>query len=827
MKHILCIVMILASALLGGQNWQVINNVTHVHDIEKSGDTIYFSSWGGVVKIQGDDALPFSEMQQVQQISTGDGLVSNDIRNLALIDVTQSLWMGSGYDGISILNAAGMQALGSDLGLPSSRVYKIIESENYILVATALGLAVYYYLPGVNFPLILEQYDSFTTSGALPNNNITDMLLNSNRQLFLAHDSGVSYVHLDSLAINSAWHSLSSGSSGSGNFLPIDRGYKLSANDTKIAVASSKKVYYHDLDFTNPAWQSITTVFGNETKDISAVHIDSEDRLWIAYGLWNESLLNYSNVNDTLLTRVDLTDLVATHWMRDEASLGHNVITQIKELEGELYICTWGDGIAKYRQGNWEYFNPNSIAFPKITQSAADQNNALWFCSGIERNEVVRKGTLGVSSLKDGHWTSYQTHNSRLHSNNILTLAVDSRNRKWFGAWDSNYEASGNHYGLTIYDDADESWLWLTRRGVAEWDEETGDWGDWVPDSPRLLTSTIAGIHRDLHDNMLVLCYDGGVSVFDREDNLIGEFRVPDSVNQHLYCAYHNGRQYFFGTLRDVGLLIWNDDSIPVTGGEHWVTQIVPELRGGTVFGVASVETPYSGWQHFIASSTGLYMWDEQNWYKYGVYIKRQIYNFAASQWENETLYYVDEERLFGSIQTVPNAIYGDPFGKIWIGSLDNGMSMYDARRERFTNYYQGNSPLLSNQIISFGYDPLGGRLLIGSSEGLNTLSIGRTVKPETSLQQLKAYPNPFKPNGQNTVQIVNHPPDSMPIGKNHCHIYSASGDLVIKLKENNYSRFEWDGRNKAGKLVSSGIYYFVVTDQDGTAKRGKIAVLR
>ena len=48
-----------------------------------------------------------------------------------------------------------------------------------------------------------------------------------------------------------------------------------------------------------------------------------------------------------------------------------------------------------------------------------------------------------------------------------------------------------------------------------------------------------------------------------------------------------------------------------------------------------------------------------------------------------------------------------------------------------------------------------------------------------------------------------------------------------MKLKENDFSRFEWDGRNKSGNLVSSGIYYFVVTDSDGNVERGKIAVLR
>ncbi|HQB98773.1 MAG TPA: FlgD immunoglobulin-like domain containing protein, partial [Candidatus Cloacimonadota bacterium] len=344
-----------------------------------------------------------------------------------------------------------------------------------------------------------------------------------------------------------------------------------------------------------------------------------------------------------------------------------------------------------------------------------------------------------------------------------------------------------------------------------------------------LLTGTIGGIYRDLHDNMFVLSYDGGVNVMDDTDHISSSFRLPGSTFQRVLNAYHNGRQYFFGTEADNGLSIWNHDSIPETDGPHWESRIVPELRGGKIFGVASVETPYSpsGWQHFIAAGTGLYMWDEYEWYKYDVYIKRYRYDFSSQNWLNDTLYYADEERLFGSERTSPLSIYGDPFGRVWIGSEGNGLSMYNPITERFTNYYRANSPLLSNQIISLGYNPLEGRLLIGTSDGLNTLLIGRTVKTETRIRTLKAYPNPFRPDGFKTLQIVNQPSDSMPIGKNLCRIYSASGALVRKLQESPMARFEWDGRNDAGTIVSSGVYYFVVADDEGETGRGKLAIIR
>jgi len=220
-------------------------------------------------------------------------------------------------------------------------------------------------------------------------------------------------------------------------------------------------------------------------------------------------------------------------------------------------------------------------------------------------------------------------------------------------------------------------------------------------------------------------------------------------------------------------------------------------------------------------------MWDETNWYRYDTYIKRYIYDFSSTTWKEDTLYYADEERIFGGVSTVPNSIYCDPFGRVWVGSYDNGITMYNPNTERFTSYSQDNSPLLSNRVISLSYDPFEGNLLIGTPDGLNTLSIGRTQKPAIPLRKVKAFPNPFRPDGISSVQIVNLPVDSMPSGTNKCSIFSASGALVMELEENPFARFEWDGKNKAGKLVSSGIYFYVVTDADGDTKRGKIAIIR
>lgn len=829
MKSILIIVLLAGLAFhLGAANWQTITNTSHVYDLMVQGDDIYFSSWGGVVQLSpqtgGGVSPSLSSLAQKNIWTTADGIASNDVRNIEFITLSNSLWLGSAFSGVSIINPQGVQQINTSLGLPSNRVSKIIENGNEILVATSDGLASFYYLEGVNFPLMLDQYTTENTGGGLLSNEIDAMALAPNNYLYFSSEEGISYVHLDSLAIDSAWGHFSAGS------VPTGWENKLGVNSLYLAVATPTEVYLHPIDPHQGTWQSFTAADGILGNPIASVCLDQQNSVWISYGSWNEDFLSFDRTLDTLMTTIDNSGNVK-HWREFEAGLGDKSISKIVSYDGSIYLCTWGDGI--YRQGadpeTWDHYQPNTIGFPKIVNIVTDHNHAAWFSSGNLREIPQRKSSLGASKFLNGEWRTYNIANSPIHTDNILTVMVDSRNRKWFGTYDvvEGNSPEGWLNGLTVWDEDTGEWKHFTRWGIRTWNHETQTWNPYIEGSPTLLSNTIGYIAKDINGNMLVAGYDRGFSVFDPNDNLIGEFTIPNSVYQRSIYAFHNGRQYFIGTYSDRGLMIWNHDSIPVTGGEHWITPAPSDLNNCQVYGVVTIESPYEGIQHWIAASTGLFMWNEQSWYKYDTSIKRYIYNESTGQWNNDLLYYVDEERLYGSVRTTPTAIFLDPFGRIWIGSLEHGISMYDPQTERYTNYYTDNSPLLTDYITAFGYEPVQGLLLIGTPDGLNTLRIGKSIKPPSVLEKVKAYPNPFYPDGSNFVQIVNQPSDVMPQGANDCRIYDLSGAMVIQLQENTFSRFEWDGRNSAGKDCGSGVYYFVVADSGGNVKRGKIALIR
>ncbi|HRY84371.1 MAG TPA: gliding motility-associated C-terminal domain-containing protein, partial [Candidatus Cloacimonadota bacterium] len=565
---------------------------------------------------------------------------------------------------------------------------------------------------------------------------------------------------------------------------------------------------------------------GTQT-DISAFHIDSEGNIWLGWGIWDEDLVRFTTPGNILLSKLT-RDGTRTDLAKLEAGLGTKTVTSFYTDNDLLVLSTWGDGIYT-RVGNNDFQQQitNSVGFPKISDIDVDQDQAMWFASGYIDAEPVKKGSLGVSFFENESWQTLTMNNSPLHNDSIHSLAVDSANRLWFAAWDVlDNNPMGWMNALTVYDKPNDSWKRITITGTRDWNPDTQNWGPILPGKAFLLSNTIGGVDLDKHGNVFVAGYDRGFSVIAPDYTLLGSFMINNSNSQRVLNMYHNGRQYFFGTYNDNGLVIWNDDSIPVTGGDKWLTPPPTDLANCQVYGVTSTNSKYYGWQHWIAASNGLYMWDETNWYKYDSSVKRFIFNTTSRLWTNDQLYYVDEERLFGSVRTVPASIYQDPFGRVWIGSLANGISMYDPDTDRFTNYFLPKDPLLSNYITALGYEPVSGKLWIGTPDGLNTLLIGKAIKPITDLETVKAFPNPFKPEVNGTVQIVNLPIDSMPRGKNQCRIYDSSGALIANLEENEFARFVWDGKNGAGKKVSSGIYFYVVSDEKGNSKRGKIALI-
>lgn len=815
--------LILVSSL-GAAKWTTFTNTNYVTDLAVTPNYVYTATWGGVVQYNKNTTNQIRGYRKT--ITSVDGLTSNDIRTIAYKPGTEDIWAGSSNDGITIIKSNGFQILDETTGLPSNKIKKILVHQEYIYVATELGISQFYYLQDVNFPLLLHQYNQTNTQGGLANNNVLDMAISNNGYLYCATASGVSFVHTDSLDIDSAWHKWTSDNSP----LIYPSILSISVNDDYVAMNSIYSVHKRSSDPFATDWQNWGLGAGGLKDSVFTVTLSPNNGIYLSYGVWNEdkmtlmfkstSPFGYIKADGTVLAAGVLPDEMDPSWTLPTESI-------FRFIDNPLGFCmiTWGEGFRVYNDGV-QIFENNCIGFQSICEIKTDKNNHVWFGSGWLGGTMTRKGTRGVSEFFDGIWQNYRSNKSPLTSGNIYNVAIDANNKKWFGSWDSSYLPYQWRPGVNVYDDDNNDWKWYTNQGIRQWSDSTG-WSSAIPGSPRILNNTIAEILVDKSDNIHVASSGEGVTVFDRDYNRLGEYQIPSSFSlyQSITYIYDSGSRFFFGLNVDNRLIIWNHASLPITNGTHWVVPPPSELSDCFVYGVATITNPFGDEENWIATSRGLFMWDGVNWYRYDTDIKRRKYTGAS--WVNDTLYYVDEERLFGSVRTTPTAIFKDPFNRLWIGSLENGFTMYNPVSERFTNYFKANSPLLSNYVTCFGYDPINGKLLIGSPDGLIALEIGIEIKTESALGTVKAYPNPFSPETDGIVSIVNMPYRSMPKGKNVCKIYNSAGELVIELKENNYARFSWNGLNDKNKKCSSGIYFFVVSDESGETKRGKIALLR
>lgn len=370
---------------------------------------------------------------------------------------------------------------------------------------------------------------------------------------------------------------------------------------------------------------------------------------------------------------------------------------------------------------------------------------------------------------------------------------------------------------------------------MSVFDDEHGIWTN-MTSANYLQTNLIGGSYADETGNVWVSCFGfsspsfnpGSIMIMDQNFDLIHTFEIPNFTHYNdVTKIYRGGDKLFIGTFYS-GLRIWEGDNFPQESTLNWSNAPFSQLQNVRISDIDGRNLG-NGEEVWIASENGLFKYNsrENRWYRHLVNIKQQVY--VNNTWDNDfqQLYFQNEERLFSAIPTTPTALFVDPFDRVWIGSVHAGISMYNPETNRFTNFNTKNSPLLSDYITSFAYEPYSGMLYIGTTEGLNSLEIGKQFKEDTKLKAVIAYPNPFYP-GKGDVLTVRHKDASnFPVGINYLYIYDLNGRLVRKLEEDQFFQFSWDGKNEAGSECGSGIYYYVVSTEKGKAERGTIVLIR
>lgn len=158
-----------------------------------------------------------------------------------------------------------------------------------------------------------------------------------------------------------------------------------------------------------------------------------------------------------------------------------------------------------------------------------------------------------------------------------------------------------------------------------------------------------------------------------------------------------------------------------------------------------------------------------------------------------------------------------DGANRKWLGTTNNGLYLVSEDGLQIIEHFTAdNSPLLSDCILSLALRPDNGLLLIGTDKGLVTYR-GDATEPTEKLSKnnVKVFPNPVRPTFNGQIRITGLTADS------DVKITSTSG-LLIAQGTSLGGTFVWNGRDKAGDRVSTGVYHVIASDAEG--KNGVVA---
>ena len=161
-------------------------------------------------------------------------------------------------------------------------------------------------------------------------------------------------------------------------------------------------------------------------------------------------------------------------------------------------------------------------------------------------------------------------------------------------------------------------------------------------------------------------------------------------------------------------------------------------------------------------------------------------------------------------------AICIDAGNRKWMGTNGDGVYLISADNLTQLHHFTiDNSLLLSNNIQSMAINNKTGEVFFGTDNGLcSFVSDATTINDEMTEDNVWAYPNPVTPDYIGLITIVGLTYNA------DVKIVSSNGALIAEGRSNG-GTFTWNGKDKNGNRVASGVYMVVTATSD--SKKGTV----
>lgn len=155
-----------------------------------------------------------------------------------------------------------------------------------------------------------------------------------------------------------------------------------------------------------------------------------------------------------------------------------------------------------------------------------------------------------------------------------------------------------------------------------------------------------------------------------------------------------------------------------------------------------------------------------------------------------------------------------------WFGTSNGVWYTTESGDKVLKKFTKENSPLISDNIRDIAVSGQSSRVYFATPKGLASYR-GRATEGQPKNKDVYAFPNPVKPEYEGPIAIKGL------VTNASVKITDAAGNLVRSIQANG-GQAVWDGQNRNGRAVNSGVYYVYATDEKGSqTKVTKILVVQ
>jgi ligand-binding sensor domain-containing protein len=539
-------------------------------------------------------------------------------------------------------------------------------------------------------------------------------------------------------------------------------------NDTLVVGTANGAVYFALNDIAPKAIPSLNN------RSILQLQVDN-GKLYV---------LSVSGANYTLETLTSILDLPQT-------------VTSNSDVQGvciipasSFWIATASKGLAHQNGSIWNYSYPNGPNSNFFSSLAVDADGVLWCASG----EIANAGFYRYNSSlpDDKRWKNF--------TSNVYPLM-----RKNGTLFDNYYNVSLGAPGS----------IWVS------------SWGDGVVEvvgdsimrkynnssSPKL-PAAIAKDPEFVVTGGVAVDNEGKVWIVNRnEANGRSLLRLDsDTTGTPFNNQFNPSWGWFHGLVIDRNDTKWMGSTVP------WHMDIGEGLFFFNENKIILGTEAYNGWGNISNMSDSKVLsisldLEGEIWVGLGLGIVI-IPDPLNPSYRNTS---------FPLREQVIQSIAVDAVNNKWIGTKE-GVFVVNADGTQLLQSYtvaSTNKRLLSNDVRTIDIDQKRGIAYFGTEQGLSSLSI-EAVQTNRSYSELEVGPNPFFLPSDQPLTIFNL------VANSTIKIITVSGSVVKQFEAQGGGRAFWDGRDKVGALVSSGIYFIVAFAENGSQTvTGKVAVIR